>query len=426
MAEIRMKGFAKLTSIDEALKEFFTKVHIEKLPSEEIPIGTSLGRVLARDIVCPGNVPPFDRSAVDGYAVRAEDVFGASETNPVVFSVKGSSSVGSPPPGILGKGDAMRIATGAPVPQGANAVVMVEYTEVTGPDKVEVYRPVAPGENVSSRGEDVREGQLILRSGTFIKPQDIGIMAALGFTRVDVTRKPVVAVLSTGNELVDPGSEMTHGKIVDSNRPTLLAMVEASGAEAMDLGIVPDERDVIIERMKEGLASANLVLASGGTSVGERDLLPDLVNSLGPPGVLVHGIAMRPGRPTALCAVEGKPILLLPGFPVAAMIAYEAFAEPIILRMLGASTRLCERPTVRAEALRRVPGSLGNRSFVRVIVMKRGGRNVFEPLRATGSGVISSMVRANGMLIIPENKEGIEEGEVAEVVLLRPVEEAEG
>ena len=164
-------------------------------------------------------------------------------------------------------------------------------------------------------------------------------------------------------------------------------------------------------------------LASGGTSVGERDLLPDVVNSLGRPGVIVHGIAMRPGRPTALCAVEGKPIVLLPGFPVAAMIAYEVFAEPIILRMLGASTRLWERPTVRAEALRRVPSSLGNRSFVRVIVMKKEGRHVFELLRATGSGIISSMVKANGMLIISENKEGVEEGETAEIILLRPIEE---
>lgn len=423
MAEIRMRGFAKLTSIDEALNQFFASVHVGKLQSEDILIKASLGRVLAKDIICPRDVPPFNRSAMDGYAVKAEDVFGASETNPVILSVKGISSVGKPSSEILGRGEVMRIATGAPMPEGADAVVMVEFTEATGPDKVEVYRPVAPSENISSRGEDVRKGQLILRAGTFIKPQDMGIMAALGLTKVEVTKRPVVAVLSTGNELVDLGSEVPPGKIVDSNRVTLLAMAEASGAEPADLGIVPDERDVIIKRMREGLASADLILVSGGTSVGERDLLPDVVNSLGRPGVIVHGIAMRPGRPTALCAVEGKPIILLPGFPVAAMIAYEIFAESIILRMLGASTRLWERPTVRAEALRRVPSSLGNRSFVRVIVMKKGGRYVFELLRATGSGIISSMVKANGMLIIPENKEGVEEGEAAEVILLRPVEE---
>ena len=426
MAEIRMKGFAKLTPIDEALKAFFAKFHVDKLPSEEVPISATLNRVLARNIVCPRDVPPFDRSAMDGYAVRAEDVFGVSETNPVVLSLKGSSTVGKPPTEALKKGEAMRIATGAPMPKGADAVVMVEYTESTGSDKVEVYRPVAPGENVSSRGEDVKEGQLILRAGTFIKPQDIGIMAALGLTRVEVTKKPIVAVLSTGDELVDIGSEPLPGKIVDSNRPTLLAMVEASGAEPMDLGIVPDERDLTAKRIGDGLASADLVLASGGTSVGEGDLLSDVVNSLGQPGVLVHGMAMRPGRPTALCAVGGKPIVLLPGFPVAAMIAYEIFAEPIILKLLGASSRLYERPTVRAEALRRVPGSLGNRSFVRVLVMEKEGRLVFEPLRATGSGVISSMVRANGMLVIREYKEGVEEGELAEVILLRPIEEVKG
>jgi molybdopterin molybdotransferase len=421
-----MKGFPKLTPIDDALNEFFTNVQIERLPSEDVPTASSLDRVLAKDIICPRDVPPFDRSAVDGYAVRAEDTFGASETNPIVLSVKGVSTVGNQPLETLGKGETMQIATGAPMPKGTDAVVMVEYTEVTGPDKVEVYRPVAPGENVSSRGEDVREGQMILRSGAFLKPQDIGIMSALGLGRVEVTRKPLVAVLSAGNELVDLGSKVPPGRIVDSNRPTLLAMVDASGAQPMDLGIVPDEREVITEKIREGLASANLVLVSGGTSVGERDLLPDVVNSLGRPGVIVHGIAMRPGRPTALCAVEGKPIVLLPGFPVAAMIAYEVFAEPIVLRMLGASGRLRERPTVRAVALRRVPSSPGNRSFVRVIVAKRGGGYVFEPLRATGSGVISSMVRANGMLIIPEKKEGVEEGEKVEIVLLRQVEEDEG
>jgi molybdopterin molybdotransferase len=418
-----MKGFARLTPIKEALSEFFAKVNVGKLQSVEVPLHAATGRALSKDLICPRDVPSFDRSAVDGYAIRAEDVYGASETNPIVLSVKGISRVGNPPPEILAKREAMKIATGAPIPHGADAVVMVEFTEITGPGKVEVYRSLTPGENVSAKGEDVKEGQLILRAGTFLKPQDIGIIAALGLPRVEVSRKPVIAVLSTGNELVDLGSETPSGKIVDSNRPTLLAMVEASGAEPVDLGIAPDERNSIIACIEKGLAQADVILASGGTSVGERDLLPDVVNSLGEPGVIVHGIAMRPGRPVALCAVKGKPIVLLPGFPVAAMIAFDVFVEPIIMRMLGASTRLCARATVKAEALRRVPSSPGNRSFVRVLVMKSGERTVFEPIRSTGSGVISSMVKANGMLVIPENKEGVEEGEMVNVVLLRSLEE---
>jgi molybdenum cofactor synthesis domain-containing protein len=242
-------------------------------------------------------------------------------------------------------------------------------------------------------------------------------------TKIQVTRKPLVAILSTGNELVELGSEIPLGRIVDSNRPILHAMTEISGAEPLDLGIVPDERNKIYEKMKMGLNSSDLILASGGSSVGEHDILPDVVNSLGSPGVLIHGVAMRPGRPVALCIVDGKPIVLLPGFPVAAMVAYDVFVEPIIKRMLGASTRFYEQPSVMAIALRRVPSSPGNRSFVRVLVMRKGGRIVFEPLRASGSGVISSMVRANGMLIIPEYKEGVEEGEEAKVVLLRSIME---
>ncbi len=423
LIDIRMKGFAKLTSIDEAVDKFFKKINVKKLEPEEISTVAALRRVLATDILCPRNVPPFDRSAVDGYAIRAEDVFGASNTNPIVLSVKGISSTGKVPEQSLRRGEAMPIATGAPLPEGANTVVMIEFTEATGFNKVEVYRPISPGENVSTKGEDVKKGQLILKAGTFLRPQDIGILAALGLAKIQVTRKPLVAILSTGNELVELGSEMPLGKIVDSNRPVLHAMAEMSGAEPLDLGIMPDERKKIYEKMKMGLNSSDLILASGGTSVGEHDILPEVVNSLGSPGVLIHGVAMRPGKPVALCLVDDKPIVLLPGFPVAAMVAYDVFVEPIILRMLGASARFYERPSVMAIALHRVPSSLGNRSFVRVLVKRKGGRIVFEPLRISGSGVISSMVKANGLLVIHEYKEGVEEGEKAKVILLRPIEE---
>jgi molybdopterin molybdotransferase len=234
-----------------------------------------------------------------------------------------------------------------------------------------------------------------------------------------------VAVLSNGNELVDAGAETAPGKIVDSNRPTILSLVKASGGEPVDLGIIPDDRGLIVRKIERNLGSVDMVLVSGGTSVGEKDLLPDIVNSLGKPGVIVHGVAMRPGRPAAICALGLKPILLLPGFPVAAMMAYEVFAEPIMLKLMGARSRAYVRPTLRASALRRIPSIIGTRSFVRVLVMKKDDRTVFEPLRATGSGVISSMVKANGMLIIPENKEGVEEGEQAEITLLRPLEDGE-
>lgn len=419
-----MKGFAELTSINVALKNFFEKVHIEKLESEVVPVSATLGRVLSKDFFCPRDLPSFDRSAVDGFAVIAEDVFGASESNPVVLSVIGRLDIGRITEQVLRRGEAMQIATGAQLPKGADAAVMVEFTEVTGSGKVEVSRSIAPYENISIKGEDVKEGQLILKAGTFLQPQDIGILVALGITDVEVRRKPIVAIISTGNELVELGSEIQLGKIVDSNRPTLLSLVKISGAKSVDLGIVTDDPEKINEKIKLGLSLADLMLVSGGTSVGERDFLPNVVNKLGTPGVIVHGIAMRPGRPVALCAIGSKPIVLLPGFPVAAMIAYDVFVEPIILSMLGALTRRYERQTVTASALRRVPSSSGIRSFVRVFVMRRMGRIVFEPIRSTGSGVISSMVKANGMLVIPEDKEGVEEGEVVEIILLRPIDGA--
>ena len=366
-------------------------------------------------------MPPFNRSAVDGYALQAQDTFGCSQTNPVVLQVVGSSSIGTMPSVTAGRQQAVRIATGAPIPEGCDAVVMLEFAEVTQIGKIEVYRPVTPGENVSLQGEDVRKGDLILRSGMLVKSQDVGIMAALNMHEVKVTRRPRVGVLSTGDELVDLGGDLSDGKIVDSNRPTILSMVVSAGGQPVDLGIAADEEGEIAGKLSLGIADCDIVLASGGTSVGERDLLPSVVNSLGSPGVIVHGVAMRPGRPVALGALQGKPVILLPGFPVAAMIAFDVFVHPVMNRLLGVVASL-PSPYLRARALRRVASSLGNRTFARVIVRRLGGEYVFEPLRTSGSGIISSMVRASGMVTIPENKEGIEEGEIVEVMLMRPVE----
>ena len=416
-----MRGFPKLATVSEALSMFFEQLRIERLRSETVPTLQALGRVLAEEIVCQKDVPPFNRSAVDGYALIAQDAFGCSQTNPIVLQLAGNSSIGTMPSVSVEKQQAVRIATGAPIPLGADAVVMLEFTEVTQTNKIEVYRPVAPGENVSLQGEDVKKGDLILRPGTVIKSQDVGILAALSVAQIQVTRRPKVAVLSTGDELVNLGREPARGRIVDSNRPAILAMVVSAGGEPVDLGIAADERDEIAGKLKRGISDCDVVLATGGTSVGERDLLPSVVNSLGAPGVIVHGVAMRPGRPVALAAVDGKPVILLPGFPVAAMIAFDVFAHPIMNRLLGVTASL-PSPAVKARALRRMASSLGNRTFARVVVKRSDGEYVFEPLRTSGSGIISSMVRANGMVTISENKEGIEEGETVEVTLMRPIE----
>lgn len=421
MDNVRMKGFAKLTKLEDALKMFFSQVEVRRLSMENISTTEALGRILAEGVVAEVDVPGFDRSAVDGYTLRAEGTYGVSPSNPIVFEVVGAVEIGLPSSNTLKKQQAMKIATGAAIPEGADSVVMIEYTEKIGDYKVEVYSSLSPGENVSKKGEDVKKGDRILSKGTLLQPQDIGILAAIGKGEVKVVRRPRVAVLSTGNELVELGENVKLGKIIDSNRLILMAMVRELGGEPVDFGIARDNIGEIRSKIASGIQNNDMVLVSGGTSVGAGDVVPEAIDSLGKPGVIIHGICIRPGRPTALAAINGKPIVLLPGFPVAAMVSFNAIVQPILLKMLEVSLDLFARRTVNAKMLRRVPSSLGNRTFARVIVKRTDKGYVAEPFRTSGSGVISSMIRANGLVVIPEEKEGLEEGEEVEVTLLRPL-----
>lgn len=420
MSGVREKGFRSYTRVDEALGLFLKKSGARVLEAETVEVARALHRVLAEDIFAEIDLPHFNRSAVDGYAVRSEDTFGASSTNPVVFSLIGATEIGELPTLSIKKSEAARIATGAPLPKGADSVVMLEYTEEIGKGRVEILRAATPGDNVSKVGEDVKSGELVLGGGTTLLPQDIGILTAIGRTTVKVVRRPRVAVLSTGNELVGPGSPLGLGTIIDSNRPLIMAAVEAEGGIPVDFGIAEDKMEEIERKVRSGLAQADILIVTGGTSVGVRDLAPDVINGLGRPGILVHGVSMRPGRPIALGVVSGKPVLLLPGNPVAAILTFKVFAKPLIHIMSGSEPE--EEKTVRARVLRAIPSAVGMRSFVRVALRKTKSGYVAEPLWITGSGIISSMVKANGLIIIPEGKEGIEEGEEADVILLRPVE----
>ncbi len=420
--DAKTKGFTRYTKLDEALRRYLEVLNLHTLEDEEIPTIGGQDRVLAEDITAEIDIPHFDRSAVDGYAVRAEDTYGASTTNPIVLNLVGTVEIGAVPTVDVGRLEAVRVATGAPMPKGADSVVMQEYVEVDG-GRVEVYRPTTPGDNVSKRGEDVQTGTRVLERGTILQPQDLGILAALGKTRVKVVRRPKAVMISTGNELVEPGVQPKLGETVDTNRYTLAAAVRDAGGEPLDLGIARDDLAEIKARISKGLDVADIVLVTGGTSVGSRDLVPVAVNALGQPGVLIHGIAMRPGRPAGLAAVGGKPVVLLPGYPVAALIAFTTLVRPVLNRMLGASIGVARGQVVRVRMSRRVPSSPGMRDFVRVIVRRVDGGYVAEPVRVTGAGVISSMVRANGMVVISEEREGVEEGEEVDVVLLRPLGE---
>lgn len=421
MSDVRLRGFLERVRVDEALKRFFSTVALDKPRAEEVGIDNGLGRILAEDVYALYDVPPFDRSAMDGYAVRSIDTVGASVTNSIVMKIVGVSETGHQTQVTLGRFDAVRISTGAPLPEGADAVVMLEYTHELGQDKIEIYRSVTPYENVSRRGEDIKKGSKVLGRGTLLQPQDIGILAALRIEKARILRKLRIAVLSTGDELVELGEEVQPGKIIDVNRHTLMAAVRELGCEAVDLSIARDNLDDIRSGLTEGIRLADLILVSGGISVGAKDLVPEVVNNLGKTGIIVHGVSIRPGMPTALAAIGNKPLILSPGSPVAALIAFRVFVEPIVAKMLGISPGYVKGQTIEAKMARKVASPVGLRTFLRVMVRKVDDGYVAEPIRTSGSSIISSLVRANGIVQIPERKEGVEKDESVEVELLRPV-----
>ena len=407
----RLKGFEKLTNIDEALSIFLKKLKPERLEPERIPIHTASGRVTSEDIQAKNDLPPFDRSAVDGYALKAQETFAASQFNLKTFKLTENEEVH--------EGEARQIWTGNPLPRGADAVVMLEYTKRIK-DKIEVGITVTPGGNVSKKGEDVQRGEVAIKAGTRLKPHHLGLLAALGETHVNVVKKPKVAILSTGNELVELGHKPKSNQIVDTNRLIFFSMCQELGAEPLDLGIAKDDLKGISAKISEGLERADVVITTGGTSVGYPDLVPMAVNQIGTPGVIVHGIAMRPGMPTALAILQGKPVFILSGNPVAAMIGFEVFARPLLLKLLGVERE--PRPVLKAKLTRRVASALGRRVFLRVRVFERNGEFFAEPVRIKGAGVLSTMTKANGYVKIPENREGLEEGESVIVHLFDKIE----
>jgi len=421
MMKVRMKGFMETMEVDRALAQFFEALPPFKRRHQFVPVNKAINRVLADDIVSEVDIPAFDKAAMDGFAVVASDTFGASQTSPVALRVLGEVAMGAPSRFNVGKGEAVAVTTGGPMPSGTDAVVMLEHTKKVGEVEVEVCIAVTPGDNVSRAGEDVAKGDVVLRKGMVLKPQDVGILAALGLSHVKVVVKPRVAVLSTGSELVEPGTPLQSGKTVNVNNLILSMMVAELGGVSVNLGTAGDNLDEIKDRISEGLVKADVVVITGGTSVGKTDLVPEAVNTIGKPGMIVHGVSMRPGKPTGLAVIDGIPVVSLSGYPVAAMMGFNTFVRPLILKMLGTVGE--PMPRVRAELIRRVASTAGVRVFLRVKVKKCVGRHVAEPLRSTGSGILSSMVQANGIVVIPEAREGFEAGEEVEVLLFRPVEE---
>ncbi len=406
----RLKGFEKLTNVDDALTTFFKALRPKRLAPEAVTIEHALGRVAAENIVAPSDLPRFDRSAVDGYAVMAEDTFEASQFNPKRLKLIHE--------GNLEKAQAKLIWTGNPLPKSANAVIMLEHTRKVK-NNIQIVVPVTPSENVSKKGEDIRKGEVAVRAGTRLQAHHLGLLAALGMTSAKVVRRPRIAVVSTGRELVELGRKTSPNQIINSNRFVIAGLCRELGAEPVYLGIAVDNEKAIREKIREGLEKADAVITTGGTSVGVADLVPIVVAKLGKPGIVVHGVAMRPGMPTALGVVKDKPIFVLSGYPVAATIGFEVFARPTILKLLGAESE--RHPVVQARLTRRVVGALGRRVYLRVNVTERKGAFHATPVLAKGSGLLSSLTKANGYVVIPEDREGIEEEETVAVHLFSSI-----
>jgi molybdopterin molybdotransferase len=409
----KLKGFQKLTPVEDALQAFLNNLNLQPTLKTTVRTADALNRVLAEDITAKTDLPSFDRAAMDGYAVRAEDTFGATQYKPRLFQFTKED--------VLTQNQAKQVWTGNPLPRNTNAVAMLEDTETTKA-KLEVWTPLTPGENISKRGEDIQKGQIAIQAGTRLKPQHLGLIAALGETSLKVHEKPKVGIIATGNELAELGTRLQENQIYDTNKLVLSALCQENGAEPLDLGIAKDDINDITERLRTALEKADLTLTSGGTSVGGADFVPDAVNNLGKPGIIVHGIAMRPAMPTALAAINQKPLIILPGNPVAAIIGFEVFARPLLAKLQG--LRHTEpRPTVQAEMTRRTATMLGRKNYVRVHVQKRNGRLYAEPISAKGSSMLSTMTRSNGYVTVPENREGLEKGETVQVHVFETISE---
>jgi molybdopterin molybdotransferase len=407
----RLKGFQKLIRVDEALQTWLDVLKVKPCGETTVPLDKALNRVLGTNLIATGDLPPFDKSAVDGYALKAEDTTGATQFKPVTLQLTEAE--------VLAK-QARQIWTGNPNPKGADAVVMLENTKKTE-GKLEVWTQLAPGENVSKKGEDVKKGETIIKAGTRLKPHHIALLSAMGKTETKVTQKPRIAIIATGNELAEAGTTPATNQIYESNGIMLSAMCQELGAEPAYLGIAKDDKAEITQKLKTALQNCDVVITSGGTSVGRLDLVPDAVKNLGKPSVFIHGMALRPAMPTALAALNGKPVMILSGNPVAAIIGFEVFARPLICKMLGMK-HTEPRPTVNAVMIRKVATALGRKTFVRVKVTQKNNEFFAEPVSARGSGAISTMTRGNGFVIVPENREGITKNEKVTVHLFGTVE----
>ena len=410
-----MKGFFKVQTPDQLYEKI---ERFKPLSSEKVSIEESLHRVLSEDILSLTNLPEFPRSTVDGFALRAKDTYGASEKNPAILRLVGEIPMGQVSDIQVKEEEAVKVATGGMVPNGADAVEMVEYTEWVDSHTLHVFKTVSPLENVIQVGEDVKTGEIVLHKGHWIRPQDIGLMAGIGKTDVHVYLRPRVGIISSGDEIVPIETTPQPGEVRDMNRYSIVSMVNETGGIPHFLGIARDRFNNLKEIIELGLKESDMVVITGGSSVGTLDLAHDVIQSLPGAEILAHGVSVRPGKPTLLAEVDGKPFLGLPGHPVSAMVIFHLFGKTILNILSGRSkeeVRFGKR--LKAKASRNIPSVSGREDYVRVKLEEREGVLLAHPIFGK-SGAISNMVNADGLMRIAINDEGLEEGEEAEVILI--------
>jgi len=404
-------------TFDEAKKKIDDQFKPVFLGEEEAVLLEAYNRVLNQDVVSTLDIPPFNRSTVDGYAVKAADTFGAEENEPATLKVSGAVNIGEPPNVKVEKGEVVEIVTGAPIPEGADAVVMVEDTEREDSD-LRVFGAVTAGENVMKKGSDIKKGAVVLKKGQVLGSSEIGVLAALGLTQIKVQKIPMIAVLSTGAEVTEPGQPLTPGKIYDINAYSISTAVIESGGKPVYFGVVPDDKVALAKALQTAVASADMVITSGGVSVGPRDYTPQIVDSLGKPGIVVYGIAVKPGKPTTVGFVGDKPVFSLPGHPTSALLIFYLLARPLIQRLAGRPATPMKM--VRALAGARMFSAKGRRTFVMVkLEFDKSCRLIAEPVETGASGAITTLAGADGFVEIAENEQFVDVDQEMAVVLLR-------
>ncbi|MCW4028514.1 MAG: molybdopterin molybdotransferase MoeA [Candidatus Bathyarchaeota archaeon] len=409
--------FRKLLTFEEAKQAIEHQFKPADLGEEETVLLEAYNRVLAEDINSEVDIPPFNRSTRDGYAVHAQDIAGADENEPATLRVVGAVGIGEQTQLNIAKGEAAEIVTGAVMPQGADAVVMVEDTERED-SQLNVYSAVSANENVMQKATDIEAGAVVLHRGQLLGPSEIGVLAALGKTTVKVQKIPIIAVLSTGNEVAELGKPLPPGKIYDINSYSLCSAIMECGAKPVYFGVTPDDKTTLTKTLQTALASADMVITSGGVSVGPKDYTAEIVDSLGKPGVIFSGVAIKPGKPITVAFVGEKPVFSLPGHPSAALLTFYLFARSLVLRLAGRPT--APMKTVKAFAGARLFSAKGRLTFISVKLMfDENCRLIAEPVEPNASGAISTLTKADGFVEIEENTQFVNADEEVSVMLFR-------